>query len=266
MRAQRDEANTSPRHLRTLRQLGASAILAVAMAACGGEESTGDPAVSDADAQVAGTDKEAADAADPVAEDGAGQDAAPPGVERIIDTTLVAEDGWNDPLDLDIPAAGTAVMEIDGHRLEFDVQCLGTGVVTDDQMDGNLQLNQFIPFNFALRGTGQSEEFGTVSVTASRAIVVAGDRAIQIRNSGWGGEGQLDIVSLGGIGEVSSRQQSPSSVDPDGDRLPFVRVSESGVVTAQGEMTREFESDTDSYQGPYTLAARCQETWPDDQR
>lgn len=244
-----------------------TATFALLLAACGGDDDTAEAAV-DGDEEVATSDPDPDDAAGDEAaaeeqEEAADPDA--PSVERIIDSSLTGEDGWGQPLDLDIPPAGIGVLEIEGRTFEFDVQCRGTGVISDDVMDGSLQLNQYIPFSFSMGGPGQSEEFGNVRIEVGRSIHVAGDRAIQIRNMEWGGEGQLDIVSFSGVGQAVSRIQSPSSVDPDGARLPVVQVSEDGVVTAEGEMTREFETDTEALEGPFTFAGRCQETWPGDQ-
>lgn len=207
--------------------------------------------------------------ADAAPEPGAPDDPDEPtdraGVERVLDTSLTAEDGWSEPHAVEIPGPGTAVLEIEGRTFEFDLQCRGTGVIADDVRDVNRPLNQFRLFSFAIAGPGQSEEFGNVRVGLGRAIHVAGDRALQFRNMELGGEGQLDTVSLRGVGQAVSRIQSPSSVDPEGERLPIVRVSPDGIVTAQGEMIRKFETDTEALEGPFTFAGRCQETWPEDQ-
>lgn len=190
---------------------------------------------------------------------------APPAIERAIDSTLTGEDGWSDPLDLEIPDAGTAVLEFDGRNFTFDVSCFGTGEIPDTVMDGNRRLNEFLLFNFVIRGSGQADDGRNVRIDASRGIFVAGDRALQIRDRQWGGEGQLDRIVFSGLGEASSLVQSPSSGDPDGARLPVVWVTPDGVVTAEGELVREFADDTDAPEGPFTFAGRCQEPWPQDE-
>ena len=157
------------------------------------------------------------------------------------------------------------MLEFAGERYTFDVACFGTGEIPDTIMDGNRPLNQFLLFNFAIRGSGQTEDGRNVRIDASRGIFVAGDRALQIRNSEWGGEGQLDRIVFSGLGQASSLIQSPSTPDPDGDRLPLVRVTPEGVVTAEGELSREFADDTDAPEGPFTFAGRCQDTWPQDE-
>ena len=262
----------------TTRSARAAGLLAAALlaVACGGdavdeqdetsqEGATQDAAPDDDDAETAveqageDADDGQGDATD--AQDGDG----PPPVERAIESSLTGQDGWNDPLDLDIPDPGTAVLEFAGERFSFDVACFGTGEIPDTIMDGNRPLNQFLLFNFAIRGSGQTEDGRNVRIDASRGIFVAGDRALQIRNSEWGGEGQLDRIVFSGLGQASSLIQSPSTPDPDGDRLPLVRVTPEGIVTAEGELSREFADDTDAPEGPFTFAGRCQDTWPQDE-
>ena len=259
----------------TARSAQAATLLAAVLlvVACGGDageeqdatgqEETAPEAAPDEDGDVA------AEASADDADDGQGEAAqegdGPPPVERAIESSLTGQDGWNDPLDLDIPDPGTAVLEFAGERFTFDVACFGTGEIPDTIMDGNRPLNQFLLFNFAIRGSGQTEDGRNVRIDASRGIFVAGDRALQIRNSEWGGEGQLDRIVFSGLGQASSLIQSPSTPDPDGDRLPVVRVTPEGVVTAEGELSREFADDTDAPEGPFTFAGQCQDTWPQDE-
>jgi len=255
-----------------------TALLAAAfiLAACGGDdageqdhaavdEATEDASTEDTAtaAEDDGDDTDGATDEDAAAQDGT--DGQAPATDRAIDTSLTGEDGWNEPLDLDIPDPGNAVLDFAGQRYDFEVSCFGTGEIPDTIMDGNRPLNEFLLFNFAIRGSGQTDDGRNVRIDAIRGIFVAGDRALQIRNMEWGGEGQLDRLVFSGLGQASSLVQSPSSADPAGDRLPVVRVTPDGVVTAEGELTREFADDTDAPEGPFTFAGRCQDAWPQDE-
>ena len=246
----------------------AAAFLAAALlvAACNGDGDDAPDAAAQEITQDEATQDEATQADDDGSQGEATQDDdGPPPVERAIESSLTGEDGWNDPLDLDIPDPGTAVLDVAGERYDLEVSCFGTGEIPDTIMDGNRRLNEFLLFNFGMRGSGQTAEGRNVRIDASRGIFVAGDRALQIRNMEWGGEGQLDRLVFSGLGQASSLTQSPSSADPDGDRLPVVRVTPEGVVTAEGELAREFADDTDAPEGPFTFAGRCQDTWPQDE-
>jgi|GEM_PF-4779983 len=244
----------------------AAALLAVA---CGGDgEGTAQAPDQDTAAETAATGQDEDGADEPTDNgDAAGQEQAaddPATSDRVIDTTLTGADGWNDPLDLDIPDPETAVLELAGERYTFNVSCQFPGEVPDSIMAGGRQMNELVLFDFAIAGLGQDDSGRNVRIDIRRAIYVDGDRALQIRNEGWGGEGQFDRIVFTGIGEAASLTQSPSSEDPAGDRLPLVRVTPEGVVTAEGELIREFAEDTAAPEGPFTFAGRCQEAWPQD--
>ncbi len=178
-------------------------------------------------------------------------------------SALEPDDGWSELHSFDLPASGSAELTIDGQTFVADVQCVGPGIVPDDMMDGNVPLNEFILFSFVMRGQGTTDEGANYRLVVERGIHIAGDRWLNLQHAGFGGDGQLDLVSFSGGDAGASRQQTPSSDDPDGALLPLVRVAPSGGVTAQGELRHEFEGDS-TPTGPFTLAAQCQDGWPDD--
>lgn len=234
----------------------AAAGLALVLAACGGDD-PGEPTGTDAGDAADAADEPPADPADVDADAGdAADDAGASG-------QATAEDGWSEPLDLPVPAPGTGVFTLEGVSYEVDITCRGPGVIPDEVMDGNSQLNEFIPFSLEANGLGEDADGRPIRVTVSRGIFIQGDRYLQIRNMEWGGGGILDIVNFanddgGGV------QQTPSSRDPQASELPLVRADPSGFITAEGVLNPVFETEEDSPTGPYTFAAQCQDTWPQD--
>lgn len=205
-----------------------------------------------ADADDGGDDRAAEEAAD-------GDDA-----EGASVSPLDASDGWSELHSFDLPDPGIAQITIDGELYEAEVACQGAGEVPDELMDGNRRLNEFIIFNFLMSGSGQVDDLPPFRVHVERGIWIDGDRWLNLQHAGYGGDGQFDVVSFSMGNEIGvARLQSPSLDDPEGSLLPVVHVSPDGGVTAEGELTPEFEGD-EAPVGPFTLAARCQEGWPED--
>lgn len=264
--------------VRWLRTAATVVALGMLAAACGEDDPVATPApAEDTAADDAGAgedpdpvDEEAAsddgDAA--AAEDPSGDDAAAdlaPAPDPLIDTPLSAADGWVDPVDVDIPDHGRAVLQVDGGTYEFDVRCFGTGEVTEDAVEGDQRLIDLVLFRLSMSGSGVSEDGTEVSIIVERGIHIADSTASNIALSEFGGDGQFDTVRFSGMSDTASVVASPTDLDPDGDLLPIVQPSPEGVVTAQGELRPDFSTDEDAPAGPFTFAGRCQDTWPDDE-
>jgi hypothetical protein len=242
---------------RTIRRLALAATAATLLvSACGDGESEPD---ADAEVDAAALD----DASDDVTDAGTA-DADPEDADEDADApaALEASAGWGELHTTDLPAPGTVEIVIDGQPYTTDAECTGWGEVPDEVMDGNVPLNDFLIYNFSVSSPGRDADDLPFRLTVGRDIVVAGDLYLNITNSGWGGDGQFDLVSFSNDAGVS-RQQSPSSADPTGAELPLVRVDPGGGYTAQGELTPEFETD-EAPTGPFTLTGQCQAGWPDD--
>ena len=234
---------------------------ALLLTACGNDGT--DPA----DAASADTVDDVTDDPDVTGDDGGDEPVDDAGDESddgaATPANIEAADGWGELHATDLPGPGTVEITIDGQRFTAEAECIGFGEVPDEAMDGNFQLNEFILFGFSVSAAGRDADDRPFRVSVGRSIHVGGDRFFQIENSGWGGDGQLDIVSFSNDDGVS-RQQTPSSADPEGTELKLVRVDPGGGYTAQGELTPEFEGD-EAPTGPFTLAGQCQTGWPQDQ-
>jgi hypothetical protein len=243
------------RSVRRLAAVGCAA--ALLLSACGDGEPAPDAASGTVDDA---TDEDGSDAPDD-----AGADDDPEGADQATaPAALAASDGWGELHTTDLPAPGTVEIVIDGQTFATDAECTGWGEVPDDVMDGSVPLTDFLIYNFYVSSPGSDDDGLPFRLTVGRDIYVAGDRFLQITDSGWGGDGQFDLVSFSNDDGVS-RQQTPSSRDPEGADLPMVRVDPAGGYTAQGELAPEFEGD-EAPSGSFTLAGQCQQGWPDDRQ
>lgn len=245
-----------------------TAVTALALAACGGS-GTDDTGATEGNATDATTDSQ------PDPQDADTDPADVPDTSEPTDVeddanegdadapALQASDGWGQPADVEVPDPGNGVLTLAGEEFAFEAECAGPGEVPDHFMDGAAPVNDYVIFNFLMRGNGQLEDGQSYSVAVERAIVIDGDRWLNLQHSGFGGDGQISVVSLSYGQDGVSRVQTPSSQDPEGSLLPMVEADESGVVTAAGELTHEFEGDI-TPEGEFTLAAQCQTGWPDD--
>ncbi|MCC5947337.1 MAG: hypothetical protein JJT89_02685 [Nitriliruptoraceae bacterium] len=250
---------------RPTRALATTAVAALLVTACGGSDDPGQAEADDDGVEAADPVDDTEDTDDTVdADESSDGDAADDDPDAPLFSS-VGSDGWAEPETTDLPPPGTLELELGGQSYTVDIECRGFGEVPDEVDDGAgipRPLNDFIPFAFEVSAFGQDDDGRNFRLTVGRSIFIRGDRAIQIRNSDWGGDGQFDIVSFSNDDGVS-RQQTPSSRDPEGSELPLVRVNPEGAFTARGELRPEFEGEDDAPDGPFELRGQCQETWPE---
>ena len=170
---------------------------------------------------------------------------------------LAAEDGWTDLDDLELPEPGTGVLRVAGEEIELDVECTQPGVLDGGPED--------LLFDFSVQGFGEASDGHTVIVHGSREIVTPEEAEASDHDYPGQERGSIQVTTR----DEEGRNQiaimvSPSGSDPDGERLPVLRVDESGAFTVNRDVEPFDAVHEDSLHGPTELAGRCQDGWPHD--
>ncbi len=173
---------------------------------------------------------------------------------------MSGEDGWVELHDLDIPAAGQAVLRLDDVEVSFDVDCLGPGVI-----EAHHDLPAFLDyllFRTGVRGLGELDG-QQVIFEAARNVVDADKAREDLRYHRYPGQDrarlQFVITLEDGLSQVSE-QRAPGDRNREGHGLPLLHVQPDGSFTAMAEVPA-FPGHDQALAGDVTLAGRCPAPW-----
>ncbi len=151
---------------------------------------------------------------------------------------------------MDIPAAGTAVMTIDGTRYDVDVECSGSGVTSDEHS----QL-----FSIDIRGQFGLDD-GRSGYFELRRWVNSEPDSFYPYPGHDGAWLQVVVESHKEDQYHSSTQGGPNDPDPRGESLPLLHAQPDGSFTVDSKL-KKMMFHGDALDGPITLAGRCPEAW-----
>ena len=239
-------------------------LTALLLVACAGEDADEAPDAEEASAaeDVADAATDDADGDDPEGDDSEGDDsdAASDADEDGEPETapaeeLVAADGWNGVLDLEVPDPGVAWLRVDGEDLELDVQC---------ETPGELEDHGHVLFWFAVTAEGETSDGRWLRVSASRQLVDTDEAARTVYDYTGQERGSLQITTEADEGAHSSIAVSPADDDPGGEQLPILHVDDTGAFTASMPIEPLAAIHDTALAGDVEFAGRCQDSWPED--
>ena len=210
---------------------------ALALAACGGDD-TGDDTGDD--------DTEAAALAADTDDDQDDEEAAAPPAE-----TLESADGWNGPAEVDGPSEpGAAVLSIEGQDIDLILEC-----------ELSQPSESYILFQFTASGVGETDDGRSVRATASRSIHSEEEAAKSVYDYKGQERGSFQVTVDADEGMFhSSVVVSPADDDTTGSNLPITRVSEDGSFGAAHDLDAMSMHET-ALTGPAEFAGQCQDGW-----
>lgn len=218
---------------------------------------------------------------------GCSSDSADPDAEQIADNArtvsesgaqetsqdiihMTAEDGWVDLHDLSLPESGQAWLDIQGERVEFEIECYGPGVI--DHSGHVPQSISSLQFNAEFTGQGTLADGRRARIKGSRYVF---DETEMLRRSFYiysyrgmdSARLELDVFDDENVAN-GSIQDGPSSRNRAGSGLPMLHVQPDGTFTADTELVSKanFIPGTHEYHqhaldGKVTLAGRCSAPW-----
>lgn len=184
-------------------------------------------------------------------------------------TLMTAADGWVDLHDLTMPEPGRAWLEVEGERVEFEIECNGPGVI--DHSDDVPPMMASRLFNAQFNGEGRLANGWRVTISGSRRVVDENEARQDLRFYRYPGmdRASLDLMVFDGDGLANgSFQGGPNDQNRTGEGLPMLHVQPDGSFTAVTELvsmatmipgTHAFHQHALS--GPVSLAGRCPAPW-----
>lgn len=182
---------------------------------------------------------------------------------------MSAEDGWVDLHDLSLPVAGKAWLDVDGDRIEFDIECHGPGVI-DHSGEVPAMMSSRL-FNAQFNGEGALANGWRVTISGSRRVVDEDEARQDLNFYRYRGMDRvsLDLVVFDDEGLANgSFQGGPNDRNRTGEGLPMLHVQPDGSFTAMTELismatmipgTHEFHRY--ALAGPISLSGRCAAPW-----
>lgn len=182
---------------------------------------------------------------------------------------MTAEDGWADLHDLSLPESGQAWLDIEGERVEFEIECDGPGVI-DHSGEVPRSLGSRL-FNAEFTGEAMLANGRRVKIQGSRYVLT--ERAVQANLLAYSYRGmdgaslEFNVYDQEGMAH-GSIQGGPSSQNRAGKGLPMLHVQPDGSFTATTELISKASYIPDGLEyhqhalaGPVTLAGRCPVPW-----
>ena len=180
--------------------------------------------------------------------------------ETIEVQPMTGEDGWVELHDLDIPAAGRAVLRLDDVEVSFDIDCLGPGVI-----EAHHDLPAFLEhllFRIGVRGLGELDG-QEVLFEAARNVVDSDKAQEDLRFHRYPGQDRARIrfvITLEDGLYQGSEQRAPGDRNREGHGLPLLHVQPDGSFTAMAEVPASPGHDQ-ALAGDVILAGRCPAPW-----
>lgn len=183
---------------------------------------------------------------------------------------MTADDGWVELHDLSLPEPGRARLDIEGETIEFEIECIGPGVV-DHSGEVPKSLSSLL-FTASFSGDGTLPDGRRVNIEGSRRVLnETGMLMNTYANYSYRGMDtvslELNVIDEEGVAN-GSIQGGPSVHNRAGEGLPMLHVQPDGGFTVNTDLVSKASLIPGPHQyhqqalaGPATLAGKCAAPW-----